>query len=238
MKNLTKILVVIFSVFALASCKQNNSYTKINNSKTAANVVTHKIVVNEFKDADMYTYINVTEEGKNYWMAIPKTEVKIGDIYYYDGGMVMKNFESKQFNKTFETITFADAVRTTEERVKTEINPHGNSDKNTLISNVKIEKPKNGISLEELFKDKDAHSNKFIVVKGVVTKVNKEILEKNWIHIVDGTTFENKKSLTIASTELAKVGDTVTFKGKVTLNKDFGYGYIYDILLEEGELVE
>ena len=35
-----------------------------------------------------------------------------------------------------------------------------------------------------------------------------------------------------------KVGDIVTFKGQVTLNKDFGYGYIYPILIEDGKRVK
>jgi hypothetical protein len=30
-----------------------------------------------------------------------------------------------------------------------------------------------------------------------------------------------------------KDGDIITFEGKVALNKDFGHGYKYDILLEE-----
>ena len=71
-----------------------------------------------------------------------------------------------------------------------------------------------------------------------MVKVNNGILEKNWVHIVDGTQFENKKSLTVTTNELIKVGDTVTFKGKITIDKDFGYGYVYDILLEEGELIK
>ena len=63
-------------------------------------------------------------------------------------------------------------------------------------------------------------------------------MDKNWVHIADGTQFEDKKSITVTTQEIIKVGDIVTFKGKVTLEKDFGYGYVYDILLEEGELIK
>ena len=33
-----------------------------------------------------------------------------------------------------------------------------------------------------------------------------------------------------------KVGDIVTFEGKLVLNKDFGYGYKYDYLVEKATI--
>jgi len=95
----------------------------------------------------------------------------------------------------------------------------------------------NGISLGELFTNKKSLSGKSIIVRGKVVKINKEILDRNWVHIIDGTQFENKKSLTVTTKEMVKIGDTVTFKGTIVLEKDFGKGYVYDILLEEGELI-
>ena len=32
-----------------------------------------------------------------------------------------------------------------------------------------------------------------------------------------------------------KVGDVVTVEGKVTLDKDFGHGYFYEIIIEEAD---
>ena len=55
------------------------------------------------------------------------------------------------------------------------------------------------------------------------------------IHIIDGTKTETNSSLAITSNELVKVGDTVTVSGKIVLDKDFGYGYVYNVLLEEGK---
>jgi len=92
--------------------------------------------------------------------------------------------------------------------------------------------------LEELFSKRDQFSEKSIIVKGKVTKINNGIMDRNWVHISDGTQFEGKKSLTITTQASVNIGDIVTFKGTVILNKDFGYGYIYDIVLEEGELLE
>lgn len=35
--------------------------------------------------------------------------------------------------------------------------------------------------------------------------------------------------------EQVNVGDVVAFEGKISLNKDFGAGYAYDVLMEEAK---
>lgn len=241
MKNKINFLVVLFSLLFLVSCKDKENYLKINNATTAAKSDVHKIVVKESLDGGNYTYLNVDENGETYWMAISNMPVTVGDTYYYDGGMVMNDFESKQLNKTFDAIVFVNNVRTTE--VASEItqdkleNPHANSNPVTE-SDVKIEKPKNGTSLAELFAAKKSFSGKSIIVKGKVVKINNGIMNRNWIHIVDGTQFENLGDLAITTSEIVNIGDIVTFKGVIVLDKDFGQGYIYDVLLEEAKLVK
>lgn len=238
MKNKMKFFAVLFSLFMMVSCKDKGNYSKINNSTTTAQQDIHKIVVKESVDGGNYTYLNVDENGKMYWMAISNMPVTVGDTYYYDGGMTMKDFESKQLNKTFDEIVFVNVIRTTEESVQIkQEDPHAGSNP-VVESDLKIEKPKNGTSLAELFSAKKTFSGKSIIVKGKVVKVNNGIMDKNWIHIVDGTQFENKVDLTITTNELVNVGDIVTFKGVIVLDKDFGQGYIYDILLEEGKIIK
>jgi hypothetical protein len=63
-------------------------------------------------------------------------------------------------------------------------------------------------------------------------------MEKNWVHIQDGTDYEGEFDLTITTSRSVSVGDTVTFEGTIALEKDFGYGYFYNILMEEGDLIK
>jgi len=35
-----------------------------------------------------------------------------------------------------------------------------------------------------------------------------------------------------------KVDDVVTFEGTISLKKDFGYGYFYEVILEDAKLVK
>ena len=103
-------------------------------------------------------------------------------------------------------------------------------------ADIKIEPCADCITIGRLVADKKSFSGKKIRVKGVVTKVNEAIMDKNWIHIQDGTEAEGVFDLTVTSTQAVSVGDTVTFEGKISLDKDFGYGYFYSILLEDGTL--
>jgi len=238
MKNKMKYFAVLFSILVMVSCKDKVDYSKINDETTAVKSDVHKIVVKETVDGGSYAYLNVEENGKTYWMAISNMPVTVGETYYYDNGMVMKDFESKQLNKTFDEIVFANTIRTTEAAVEVkQEDPHASSTP-MPVSDVKIEKPKNGTSLSELFSGKKTFSGKSIIVKGKVVKVNNGIMDKNWVHIVDGTQFENTNDLTITTAETVNIGDIVTFKGVIVLDKDFGQGYKYDVLLEEGKLIK
>jgi len=40
----------------------------------------------------------------------------------------------------------------------------------------------------------------------------------------------------VTTQDAAKVGDVVTLKGVLRTNKDFGAGYVYKVIVEEGKL--
>ena len=236
--NKIKYISLFISVLLIVSCKEKSNYSKINTPQVSTKTTVHKVVINEYIGGQTYAYLNVTEGDKTYWMAIPDKEVKKGETYYYDGGMLMKDFKSEQLNKVFDEIVFVEGIRSSEEllkKVPNNVHTHENTVDDVVV---KIDKAANGITIETLLSGKKSYSGKEVILRGKVIKVNNGIMDKNWVHIVDGTQFEDDKSITITTQELVKVGDVVTFKGKVILDKDFGYGYVYDILLEEGQLLK
>ncbi|SFS76788.1 hypothetical protein [Lutibacter maritimus] len=240
MKNTIKLLAVLILILTVVSCKDKANYSKINSPLETVNNDLHKIVVKEKIDGGGYVYLNVEEDGKDYWMAIANMPVEVGNTYYYNGGMVMKDFISKHLDKTFEAITFAEGIRLTEEVQVTEdhVHEHSSEMEAAAVMTEKIEKAKGGNSLEEVFKNRATLDKKNVIVKGKVVKVNNGIMDKNWVHIEDGSQFNNEKDLTITTQETVKEGDIVTFKGTIVLNKDFGAGYVYDIILEEATLLK
>ena len=91
-------------------------------------------------------------------------------------------------------------------------------------------------TIEAVYKDKAKLDGKQVTVKGKVVKVNNAIMGRNFLHIQDGTGGKDNNDRSVTSTQTAKVGDAVTVSGKVTLNKDFGAGYMYPLIVEEATI--
>ena len=72
--------------------------------------------------------------------------------------------------------------------------------------------------------------------RGKVVKFNANIMGKNWLHVQDGTGNAGSNDLLVTTTGQAKPGDTVLIEGKVALNKDFGAGYKYNVLVEDAKV--
>jgi hypothetical protein len=71
-----------------------------------------------------------------------------------------------------------------------------------------------------------------------VVKFNANILGSNWLHIQDGSgsAADGNNDLAVTSGAEAAVGDTVVVTGKIVLEKDFGAGYSYPVLMEDASL--
>ncbi len=98
---------------------------------------------------------------------------------------------------------------------------------------VKVSPAKGGITIAELFAKKEAYAGKTVRIKGEVTKFTPAVMNKNWIHIQDGTESNGKFDLAVTSDVETKVGETVTLEGKISLNKDLGYGYFFEVIMED-----
>jgi hypothetical protein len=90
------------------------------------------------------------------------------------------------------------------------------------------------VTIEHVWADRAKLEGKTVTVRGKVVKVNNGILDRNWVHLQDGSgaAKDGTNDLTITTTALTKLGDIVTFTGKVGVNRDFGAGYSYKVMLE------
>jgi len=109
---------------------------------------------------------------------------------------------------------------------------------NTVKQEIKIDHVPGEITISELFSKKDSYAGKTVKIKGQVTKFNPAIMNKNWIHLQDGTEADGKFDLTVTSDIEVSVEDVVTLEGVIALNKDFGFGYFYEVLMEDARLIK
>jgi hypothetical protein len=100
-----------------------------------------------------------------------------------------------------------------------------------------IAKADGGKTVAEVFAEKDQLAGQPVIVRGKVVKSNPDIMGKNWLHVRDGSGAEGTNDITVTTAgAVPSVGDTVVVKGALALNKDFGMGYQYDVIIEDAEV--
>ncbi len=91
-------------------------------------------------------------------------------------------------------------------------------------------------TVASLYKESKSLAGQTVQVQGKVVKANNNIMGRNFVHVQDGTGDKGKNDLTVTSNQTANVGDKVTVTGKVVVDRDFGSGYAYPLLLEEASI--
>jgi len=73
-----------------------------------------------------------------------------------------------------------------------------------------------------------------------LVKYNAGVMGKNWLHLQDGSGEASKGNhdITVTSQDTAAKGDVVTIKGVLRLDKDFGSGYTYALIVEEAKVIK
>ena len=200
----------------------------------AGSIGTHKVLVKEILDTDKYTYMSVEENDKEFWVAVTKRPIEIGATYYFKNGLLKKNFFSKEYNRVFETLYLVGDLRqqpdgspTAGSAVDQALNHLQN---NAASPPTDITPAEGAVLLSDLFSNKNKYAGKTITVTGKVVKVNPLIMGRNWAHIQDNSGEEY--DLTVTSSENIPLGHVVTLEGVIALDKDFGAGYRYEIIME------
>lgn len=237
------ILITVFS------CQSAQTTKSINENEQQSAI--HKIVVKEVLQTSNYTYLRVKEGDKGKWLATSLMEAKAGEIYYYDDAMIMTNFESKELKRNFDTIYFLSSLTTEpiknekiseeENHLQDHVDPSSENNsysKNSISKKeMKIKPVVGGITIAELYSKKEFYNGKKVKIKGEVTKFNPDIMYKNWIHLQDGTEYIGKFDLTVTTDKEVKPGNIIIVEGKITLNKDLGHGYFFEIIMEEANIL-
>lgn len=219
-------------IVLVASCKNKNTADE----NLAPNV--RKVKVEEVIQTGSYTYLLVSEKNQESWIAITKAEVKKGKSYYYEPGIEMSNFVSKELKRTFPVITFVDKF--SDQPILVQISMADSlkgKQAPTPKEGIKVDPAKGGITIAELYANKESYAGKTVKIRGEVVKYAADIMKTNWVHIQDGTSSGEFFDLTITTNDVTKVGDVVTFEGTVSLKKDFGAGYFYEVIVENSKLL-
>ena len=237
------LIVVLVLLVGFSGCVKKN---KVPTVQTAAIPGMHEVKVDSVTQTSQYTYLKVSENGASNWIAVTAMDAKAGETYYYTKSLEMANFKSKELNRVFATIYFVEDISKQPVAAPAagmggmggNMAAHKGKAPDAQKEGISVAPAETGLSIAKLYADRANYAGKTIKMKGQVVKVNDEVMGKNWIHIQDGTKDGDNFDLTITSMDKVKVDDIVTFEGTINLKKDFGYGYFYEVILEDAKLVK
>lgn len=244
MRHASKYLTVIsILMLFLAGCgaAENSATTTAEAAVADPAVATAEIL--ETMDSGGYTYVRLQTDDGEIWAAGPVTPVAVGDRIVLEDTMVMTDFHSPTLDRTFPSLLFLSALAKPGEGG---INgsaaaAHGEAGMMNpmtaktvpVVEAGSVPKAEGGHTVADLYAARADLGGKEVAVMGRVVKYNGGIMGKNWLHIKDGSGEAGTDDLTITTSSIVKVGDMVLVQGKVTLDKDFGAGYSYDLIIED-----
>jgi hypothetical protein len=252
--------IALFSLTMLAGCGEEPPAAQTQAAKPSAQMAPMTPAepaaapgkagkVLETMDAAGYTYVQVDTGTETFWAAAPQFAVKVGDDVVVPEGMPMPNFSSKTLDRTFDMVYFVPSVLVGGAESLAAQMPPGHvpvvdgepvKGKTTVettdvdLSGITV--AEGGQTVGDIYAKKAELNGKPVKVRGKVVKFSPQIMGKNWIHIQDGTGEAGANDLTVTTSAEANTGDTVLISGTLATDKDFGYGYAYDVIVEEAEV--
>lgn len=263
MRRLSSVLIV---AVALAGCKKSEppapapaAAPNAMEAQAAPPSATIQGKVLERLDAPPYSYLRIKVGQDEMWAAVPKAEVAKGAEVTVLNAMPMANFESKTLKRKFEVVFFgtlegaagsAGAAAAPAPGVPPpgmDASPAGMAQQHAKaaqgpsnVGDVKVPKATgaDARTVAEVYAQKGALKEKAVSIRGKVVKFNPGIMGKNWVHLQDGSGKADKgdNDITVTTQDMTSVGDTVVVKGTVRVDKDFGAGYAYPVIVEDAKL--
>lgn len=203
----------------------------------------HQVTVEETIPTSKYLYLRVREGDREYWAATAKSDIEAGETYYYNEALIKTGFESVEMERVFDTIYLItklvpEAHGGSMEPLKEVAQPPAEArdgDSKRKFHSSPVAGKATRLSIAELLEDPAAYEGAVVELTATCTKINEGILQRNWLHLADGTA--DGQDLVVTSADAVDPGSEITLRAVVRLNKDFGAGYAYDVLLEDGVII-
>lgn len=193
--------------------------------------------VAETMESGGYVYIKL-DDGT--WIAANVFPVAVGDTVQYSGAMEMNNFHSSTLDRTFESILFVSAAGPADGAVPaqpaTPMEGHAGIARPAAVNAPapgEIKPLADGKTVAAIIAEAGQLKGQVVSLNAKVIKVSENIMGKNWVTLQDGTGTDPNDKLLATTQETVEPGALVTVKGTVNTDIDLGYGYKYDVLLEE-----
>ena len=195
-------------------------------------------------DAGTYTYLRLSTAQGEKWAAVAQTKIAKGAKARVYGSVEMRKFTSKTLNRTFDHIVFGtrDAPAAAPAHGGKAGQGAAAPSPSTDPGPIKVDKADgaDARTVAQIYAQKAALKGKAVVLRAKAVKVTPEIMGLNWVHLRDGSGDAKlgDNDLTVTTQDTIKLGQVVTVRGQVTLDKNLGGRYQFPVLLEGAKLVK
>ena len=261
-----RVLFVALVSLAVVACKKQEALKQAPAAQApsaptapagaSAQVMRGKVL--EKVDVSQYSYLKLNTASGEVWAAVGKTDKKVGDEVGVANAFPMQNFESKELGKKFDVVYFGSladpAAAAAPAAVPAAMGGAGapapadmaaqHKAVATGPNDIKVQKVAkasgaDGRTVEEIWAQREKLKGKPVTVRGQIVKFT-PVMGKNFLHLRDGTgaADKNHHDVTVTTSDNAAVGDVVTAKGTVIVDKDFGAGYSYPVLIDDAKVTK
>jgi hypothetical protein len=260
MRRIALILAVLsLSLLLLAGCSDNKAQNEAASTPAAETQAAHAPApaavpadaflggkVLETMNSGGYSYVKIDSDKGEVWVAGPETAgITIGQTVSIPDGMMMANFNAKSLDRIFESIYFTGAINVA--GAGSGSGAHGMpamggmpggqtaSGTSTVLDKAEVKdvaKAEGGYTVADIYAQAAGLSGQSVKLRGQVVKFTPNIMGTNWAHIQDGTGDDKTSDLTVTTSATLNVGDLVVLEGVLAVDKDFGAGYKYHVIVE------
>jgi hypothetical protein len=210
----------------------------------------------ETMDSGGYTYVLLETDQDQRWAATQQTAVSVGDVVQMGTAMPMADFTSKTLGRTFDVVYFVDGLQNLsapagagsqgaaalpEGHPGTEMpagHPAVDAEAGAQAADTTVAAVEPGQDIAWVHANRDELAGQQVSLRGKVVKYNEGILGWNFIHLQDGSgdAGDGSNDLTITTKATTAVGETIVVTGNVILDKDFGAGYTFPVMVEDATI--
>jgi hypothetical protein len=195
----------------------------------------------ESLDADGLTYLRLETPSGPSWAAVDKAAVRTGASVAILEPKPREAYESPELGRRLEPIVFG---RLSVLQVGVQLPPdHPPVGATARVDSgpvrvAKAEGPE-ARTVAEVYAQRSGLAGRPVVVRGRVVKFLPGIMRRNWLHLRDGTGSASGADgdLTVTTAASVAVGTEVTVRGRVGVDRDFGAGYRYAVIVEDARIV-
>ena len=159
------------------------------------------------------------------WVSVPDVGAAPGDHVLLGRGTARTDVEIPELKRRAREVVDIEHVRVVDEE--------------TARAAVISQAPPGAVPVGTVYAELTRRDGQELVVYGTAVKVTGAV-GSNWVHIQDGTGDADvgTHDITIKTQQAVAVGQRVAFRGTLRKDADIGFGYHFDALVEDAELVD